>query len=128
MKMAENDDFFDAQEQTQPDEQFFERADEFIALANQFADSSNQVSHLSAPAGNVSASFMYANARYSVWHAACSYNNVTDFKADRATILEYYTKQFKMMLEDHLDEYLENFEEYFPKSDDDNEEAKPSFS
>jgi hypothetical protein len=117
--MSENNDFFEETEQVDSDESFYERADEFIALANQFADADHQVSHLSANPGSVSASFMYANARYSVWHAACSYQKATDFKADRQVILDYYTEQFKLMLEDHLDEYQENFESYFPQSDAD---------
>lgn len=36
--MSENNDFFEETEQIDSDESFYERADEFIALANQFAD------------------------------------------------------------------------------------------
>ena len=100
------------------DEQFYERADEFIHLANEFADSENLDSPLTPVVpGQVSASFMYANARYSVWHAACAYQQAPDFKTDRQVILDYYVEQFKLMLEDHLDEYQENFDSYFSNSD-----------
>lgn len=117
MIMSENNDFFEETEEVESDEYFYERADEFIALANQFADQNHQVSHLTAHPGKISASFMYANARYSIWHAACAYNQAPDFKADRQVILDYYVEQFKLMLEDHLDEYQENFDIYFANSD-----------
>lgn len=115
--MSENNDLYENDEPTVADEQFYERADEFINLANQLSDSTHQVSHLTTEPGKVSASFMYANARYSVWNAACSYQQSTDFNVDRQVILEYYMEQFKNMLEDNLDEYHENFESYFPKSE-----------
>jgi len=120
--MVENDDFYEENNDTPADEQFYERADEFIALANQLADSTQQVSHLTAPPGHVSASFMYANARYSIWNAACAYDQVAKFKTDRQEVLDYYLEQFRLMLEDNLNEYEENFETYFPKSD--SEEVK----
>lgn len=101
------------------DEQFYERADEFIEVANQFIDSTDQVSGLNITAGQVSASFMYANTRFSAWLSACAYENVEDFKQDRSMILEYYLEQFKAMLEDNLDEYTENYDAYFPASDED---------
>ena len=41
--MSENNDFFEETEQVDSDESFYERADEFIALANQFADADHQV-------------------------------------------------------------------------------------
>ena len=115
--MSENDEIYENSEQTESDEQFFERADEFIGLANQLIDSTHQVSHLTTEPGKVSASFMYANARFSAWHAACSYQQAEDFKQDRQVILDYYMEQFKSMLESNLDEYQEHFEEYFPKAD-----------
>lgn len=102
------------------DEQFYERADEFIHLANEFADSENLDSPLTPVVpGQVSASFMYANARYSVWLSACSYKSAEDFKKDKQVIHDYYLEQFKLMLEDNLEEYHENFETYFPQSDED---------
>lgn len=113
-RMSKNDEIY---ENNESDEQFFERADEFINLANQLIDSTHQVSHLTTEPGKVSASFMYANARFSAWHAACSYQHVDDFKKDRQVILDYYVEQFKSMLESNLDEYEENFEAYFPKAD-----------
>ena len=43
--MSENNDFFEETEEVESDEYFYERADEFIALANQFAEQNHQVSH-----------------------------------------------------------------------------------
>ncbi len=125
--MSKNDDLYEDSNNTEAEDQFYERADEFIAVANNFTDSTHQVSHLTAEPGKVSASFMFANARYSIWNAACSYNDVNDFTKDRQVILDYYMDQFKNMLENNLDEYTENFETYFPKTEDD-DQAKPSFS
>ena len=124
--MTENKDFFPENETAEDEELFYERADEFIALANQLSDGSHANPRLTANAGNISASFMFSNARYSVWNAACVYSNVADFKADREQILNYYLEQFKSLLENNLDEYEENFETYFPQDEDD--DTKPSFS
>ena len=96
---------------------FYERADEFILLANQLS-SDDQTETLNADPGKVSASFMYANARYSVWLAACQHANAAEFKLDRQSIIDYFTDQFKMMLEDNFDEYHENFDSYFDKPEE----------
>lgn len=125
--MSNNDDLYEDSENAEAEDQFFERADEFIAVANNFADSTHQVTHLTAEPGKVSASFMFANARYSVWNAACSYREASDFIKDRQVILDYYMEQFKSMLENNLDEYADNFETYFSKTEDD-EDVKQSFS
>lgn len=124
--MTENNAFFEENEPAEDIELFYERADEFINLANNLTDGSHPNPRLTANAGNVSASFMFSNARYSVWNAASSYSDVAGFKADRQVILEYYMEQFKTLLENNLDEYEENFETYFPQDEDD--DTKPSFS
>ena len=78
--MTESKDFFPENETAEDEELFYERADEFIALANQLSDGSHANPRLTANSGNISASFMFSNARYSVWNAACVYSNVADFK------------------------------------------------
>ncbi|AXY57172.1 DUF3144 domain-containing protein [Acinetobacter chinensis] len=93
------------------DDQFYERADEFISLANKQCNSVSE-SEFETQAAKVSASFMYANARFSTWLTACGYSNADDMRNNKELILQYFLDQYKMMLEDNFEEYASNFEEY----------------
>lgn len=82
---------------------FLKRADAFIALAN---EQLNQ----KLTQGEISASFMYGSARFSAWMAATSFESSEDMKAEKAKIVEYFIKEYKLALEEHLDNHIENFD------------------
>ena len=88
------------------DTTFYERADAVINLAN------TQVSEEISP-GSVSASTMYAVARYNAFVSAGDFETVKDFKAEREEIVRYFVEEYRKMLEEHLDDHAENFTHYF---------------
>lgn len=87
---------------TDPD--FYDRADGIIHLANK------QIGVASR--GQVSASCMYATARFNAWVNACGHGSAGDMAAARSEAIEYFTRQYRAMLEENLDDYIENFGRY----------------
>lgn len=87
-----------------PDDQFFKRADAHIDVANgQLKDTSR---------GKVSASLMYATARFSAWVTACTADSGEDLQDHRAETIEYFVAQYRKMLEENLDYYIANFAKF----------------
>jgi len=90
-------------DQTIPKE-FWERADQIISLANkQMKDST---------LGKVSSSLLYAAARFNSFNVASSAEDIEEMRRDKDDAIEYFTGQYKKMLTENLDDYLENYESY----------------
>ncbi len=87
------------------DDTFIERADAHIFLSNE------QIAK-GVSAGNVSASNMYATARFNAWLSATSCEDAADLKAGKDEISKYFVAEYKKMLEENLDNYIKNFDEY----------------
>ena len=88
-------------------EEFWQRADEIIALANeQIKDST---------IGKVSSSLLYATARFNSFNVASSAKDVEEMKKDKDAAIKYFTRQYKKMLTENLEDYIENYESYEPK-------------
>ncbi len=87
-----------------PDDQFYTRADAHIHLSN---DQTKDIDH-----GKVSASMMYAGARFNAWVNATGFSNAEDMKKNKQETLEYFVSQYKIMLEENLDNYIENFSQF----------------
>ena len=86
------------------DELFFKRADAHIDLANeQLKDASR---------GKVSASMMYATARFNAWVTACEADSDDDLRSGKGESIEYFVAQYRSMLEENLDDYIGNFDRY----------------
>lgn len=86
------------------DPKFFNRADAHIHLSNdQMGESSR---------GRVSASMMYATARFNAWLSACGFKSGTEMAQEREKTLEYFVTEYRKMLSENLDDYIENFERY----------------
>lgn len=92
------------------DDEFYKRADAHIHLSN------DQISE-EAGIGNVSASQMYASARFNAWVSACNCNSGKEMSEAKAETLEYFVNEYSKMLEENLDEYIDNFESYMKESD-----------
>lgn len=90
------------------DDKFFDRADAHIHLSN------DQISEIGA--GKVSASMMYATARFNAWLSACGFNSSEEMESAKNETINYYSDQFIKMLEDNLNDYIENFDNYMEKS------------
>jgi hypothetical protein len=93
------------------DEQFFKRADAHIHLANDQIKDANR--------GKVSASLMYATARFNAWVTACEADSGDDLRSGKDESIEYFVAQYRSMLEENLKAYIENFDRYMrPKGGD----------
>lgn len=86
------------------DDDFYNRADAVIYLANE------QLGKISR--GKVSASCMYATARFNAWVTACGCSSSSEMRAEREEAIEYFTNQYRAMLEENLDDYINKFAEY----------------
>ena len=87
------------------DDEFYERADAHIHLSN------DQISERTT-FGKVSASNMYATARFNAWCSACGWNNDKEMAASKQETLDYFVAEYRKMLEENLDNYIDNFESY----------------
>jgi len=90
---------------TDIDPQFFERADAHIHLSN------DQLAEVDGP-GRVSASMMYATARFNSWISARGFDSSEEMAEARNETIEYFVEQYRKMLEDNVDDYIGNFEKY----------------
>ncbi len=82
------------------DEKFYERADAHIHLANE---------HLQkAVRGKASASMMYGTSRLNAWISACGFSTKEETSAARQETIEYFVAQYRLMLEENLNDYIQN--------------------
>jgi hypothetical protein len=93
------------------DEKFFDRAHEHLQVA------SEQLSDVSG--GKVSASLMYACARFNVWVSANRHASANDLKSAYGETIEYFIAEYRKMLVKNLDDFVDNFGKYVerPKKD-----------
>ncbi|MEZ4988060.1 MAG: DUF3144 domain-containing protein [Saprospiraceae bacterium] len=85
-------------------EAFFGRSDAHIDLANDQLQA--------AAPGEVSASMMYAVARFNAWLSACSFDEATEMQQAKEDIIAYFTGEYRSMLEEHIDDYIAHFSEF----------------
>lgn len=87
-----------------PDQQFFDRADAHIQLSNEQT--------LKESVGKVSASMLFASARFAAFITARGHDSSETMQAKRDEDIEYFVKEYRAMLTDNLDDYIENFDDY----------------
>lgn len=91
------------------DQDFYNRADAIIELANtHIADSSR---------GKASASLMYANSRFSAWVSACGCRDAAELAAAKQQAVDYFVEEFRLMMEENLTDYIENFDLYMGRQE-----------
>ena len=90
--------------QSEVDETFWDRADRFINVANDFCDQ--------IPRGKVSASLLYAAARFNSFVVTASAKSAEEMQNEKNAALEYFVGQYRKMLEENLDDHIQNFEKY----------------
>jgi len=86
------------------DEKFYERADAHIHLSN------DQLTDISR--GKVSASMLYATARFNAWVSACRFETSEQMASAREETVNYFSEQYRLMLEENLDNYIKNFDKF----------------
>ncbi len=80
------------------DTTIFQLADQFIALANNINTTEEDVS-------KVGTALRFAASRFNAFEAALK---STDLSAEKANALEWFTKEYKEMLNDNLDDHINN--------------------
>jgi hypothetical protein len=90
-----------------PDAAFWARANALINSANSQCDSAHP--------NEVSASMLYAAARFNAFIVAHSTGNAQDMQLQRDRALDYLTDQFRQMMATNLDDFIENFDGYMAK-------------
>ena len=86
------------------DQEFFNRADAHITIANEQLSKAGQVP--------TNSSFMYAVSRFNAWVVASGFENAEEMKFAKEGALDYFVNQYKEMLDEHLDDYIKNFDAY----------------
>ena len=94
------------------DDEFYIRADAHIHLSND--QITEQIGR-----GKVSASMMYATARFNAWVSACGWHSSEEMLGAKGETIEYFVTEYRKMLEENIDDYIEHFETYMkPRGDD----------
>lgn len=92
---------------TNADDDFYNRADAHIHIANEQIEKVDR--------GKVSASMMYATARFNAWISACKADSGDDLFEGKEKIIEYFVDQYRDMLAENLDDYARNFDKYLDR-------------
>ncbi|MFC6335560.1 DUF3144 domain-containing protein [Pseudomonas sp. CCM 7891] len=87
------------------DQAFYDRADAHINLSNEQLKTFESL-------GQVSASMMFGTTRFNAWVSACGFKTGAEMAAAREALLKYFCEQYRMMLEDNLDDHINNFGHY----------------
>ena len=90
------------------DKEFWDRAEAIIAVANEQSSS--------VPASDVSASLIYAAARFNSYVVASMSTDVENLKKDKQKAVAYFSKQFRKMLAANIDDYINNYNDYIEKA------------
>ena len=84
--------------------QFWQRADQFINLAN-------EQSQLSST-GEVSSSFLYAAARFNAFIAAATARNIDELKKNKEEAIQYFANQYKDAFVENLEDWIANYDKH----------------
>ena len=84
------------------DDEFYDRADAHIDLSNAQLNDVHR--------GLVSASMLYATARFNAWVSACGFSTKEDMAASKEETLAYFVDQYRLMLSENLDDYIARFD------------------
>jgi len=91
------------------DKEFFQRADAYITVANEQAAEASR--------GKVSASMMFATARFNAWVSASGTESGEELAEVKEEAIEYFVSEYRKMLEENLGEYIEHFDKYMGPGD-----------
>ena len=86
------------------DDKFYERADAHIHLSNEQLEDIDRV--------RASTSMMYATARFNAWVSARGFGTKEEMAASREETIDYFLNEYRLMLEENFDDYVEHFAKY----------------
>ncbi len=78
--------------------EFLQRADAQIAIANQQLEQGLTL-------GEVSASYLYGSVRFSTYMACTSFDSAEKMLEEKDEIIDYFMKEYKLALEEHLNNH-----------------------
>lgn len=111
--MSNRIDATDVTEEEAQNAVFFERADQFIKLANEFCrPEKGKPANPAEIRGQVSAAMLFAAARFNTWVSANTFKDGDEMRDAKDQVMAYLVQQFQSMLEDNYDEYCEQFQNY----------------
>jgi hypothetical protein len=90
------------------DEKFYERADAHINLSNDQLKETGLI--------KVNDSMMYAMVRFNAWVSANGFDSAQEMTSARDEIIEYFVIQYRSMLEENVDNYIANFDQFMGMS------------
>ena len=90
-----------------PGPEFWNRVNTVINTANDQCES--------ADPSEVCASTMYAAARFNAFIVARTTGTPDNMQAEKERALEYFTGQFRAMMEENLDDFIANLPKYMPQ-------------
>ena len=86
------------------DDKFYERADAHIHLSNDQLENIDRA--------RASASMMYTTARFNAWVSARGCRSKEEMVASREETINYFLDEYRLMLEENFDDYVEHYAEY----------------
>ncbi len=86
------------------DKDFFKRTDAFIQVANGLCKENET--------GKVSASMLYAAARFNAFIVASSAKDKAEADRNKVEAIDYFTEQYRAMLLANMDDYINKYDEY----------------
>ncbi len=92
---------------TESNEQFWELADSFIALANEHSQKLDP--------NMIDTVLRYASARFSAHIVAAQSPSAEAIKNEREKASKHFSDQYQQMFSDNLDDYQTNFDAYAAK-------------
>src|SRR5438094_9943124 len=87
-----------------PGPEFWNRVNVLVNLANDQCDS--------ADPSEVGASAMYASTRFNAFLVARATGSPENMKLEKERALDYFTDQFRKMMAENLDDFIENHAKY----------------
>ncbi len=88
-------------DQEQQNKEFYKMADSFIDVANEHCEKQEST--------RVGSALLFATARFSSFVVASQSKDQESYEAEIDNALEFFTKEFKRMLGDNLEEYKSAF-------------------
>jgi len=89
---------------SEKDKEFYEMADAHIAVANKQAKNINP--------GKISATILYSAARFNTFLVASSSDSAAELASRKEEACKYLIAEYQKMLDEHFNDYTENFEKY----------------
>lgn len=62
---------------------------------------------------------MFSLARFNAWVSATGYNSAKEMEDDKEGIMDYFSSEYKKMLEENIDDYVANFDTYMTPINED---------